>query len=933
MPDISGGGDSFNTGNAANTAQEREWVYIPEVIVVEDEHADYERMQPAGDTICYVSREGEEVNSAGSICRYSLTDRELTAIPIDWPEGGNDWDVGYQFFTSDQGLYMTANVYPDSGAMKRFLCRFDSEGKCLFSRDITEKAGNNVSLRRLTADSQGRLCIFLDNGEILLYTDDGEYSSSIIYSSPENQVPAQIKGVCEGADGRLYVCIGQESMNAAIENGKGTDGIRCTLMEIDFDNARLLEVAENLPNINGLCGAAQRGSDSAGRSEVSDDRYDLLLYDDRAVYGYSFDAQKSDSGAAGEELFLWIDSDINGYCVTNLYLLEDGRLCATVADWLNDDRCAVALERVKAEQAPRREELVIATVNGGRDLAAMAVKFNRGNSQYHLTAKYYNSLTDLYNAILTKEPMDLIDLSGVNVQRLAARGLLEDLRPYLDRSETLDSSDLVEGILDVYTCGNTLVGIPAEFMIRTVAGDRTRLMGEAGLTLEDLYSLADRYPGAKAFDGVTQEEMMQYLMMFNEDAFIDWDAGACHFDSEEFKVVLEYVGRYPDTVTSGREEEPLSVKVQKGEVLFAVGQPTPYMLWDYEKMFGEGAACVGFPTGDGRGGHLLISSDAYAIAAVSEHKESAWDFIEDSLTQEKSDLYAELCLTYPALKKTLKERVEIVIARDDRLTWDEFNVALKLIPDATPFFSVDGDEIIKIINEEAGAYYSGQKSIEDVTNIIQNRAQLYVDENNCAGCGAKGSDAGGESSDFDRNGVLKAVLLGESPFYCCHDGNAEPVVITEVPAIFDADDPLMKIWEFSVVDLNGDGEEEIILFAAGAAGDAGGKVVLHQIGDEVYGYITDNRTLVDLKTDGTYSYSDPTGGSETGIAVFTDFSEAGYTVDKITYATGTNGEWNTFTVEHQTATEEEYGNRISRQEQKENAQWHEFNEVNVKNFS
>ena len=63
------------------------------------------------------------------------------------------------------------------------------------------------------------------------------------------------------------------------------------------------------------------------------------------------------------------------------------------------------------------------------------------------------------------------------------------------------------------------------------------------------------------------------------------------------------------------------------------------------------------------------------------------------------------------------------------LTWDEINIVLELLPDATPFFSVKDDEIIQIINEEAGAYYSGQKGVDDVVGVIQNRVQLYVDEN------------------------------------------------------------------------------------------------------------------------------------------------------------------------------------------------------------
>lgn len=729
-----------------NQVSDKEWVYVPEVFTVGEGYADYENMQPVGDTFCYVLQ-GDAAGSGKNICRYSLTERELTTVSINWPEGGNDWDAGYRFFTQDQGMYMTANVYPaDNSSMKRFLCRFDPEGNCLFSRDITEQAGRNVSLRSLTVDEQGRIYIFLDNGEILLYTGEGEYHGSVSYSAPEKQVQVRVKGACDGGDGKFYVCISKERLEIpgeAIPLGR-TEGAntRCTLMELDFENARLLEAAENLPNINGICSGIRRISDSAGRgndsveqgsnsadgngnpageSDDPDSRYDLLLYDDRAVYGYRFDALKSDSGSAGDELFIWMDSDINGYCVKNLYLLEDGRLCATVEDWMNDDRVIVALKRTKAEQAPRREELVLVTVNGGSNLATMAVKFNRGNSQYHLTVKSYESLTDLYNAILTKKPMDLIDLSGINVQKLAARGLFEDLTPYVDRSELFDRSDFVDGILNAYTYDNTLVGIPAEFMLRTVVGSKAQLDNKAGLTLEELYSLADHYPGVKAFDGVTKEEMMEYIMMFNENTLIDWDTGVCHFDSEEFKAVLKYVSQFPDDLVNGREEE--------SEVLFAIAELYPTMLRDYMKMFGEDAACIGFPTADGTGGHLLVSSDAYAIAAVSEQKESAWSFIEESLTQEKdNELYAGFYISYPALKRTLNERANNAIERKE-LTRDDVNVVLDLLPDAMPFFSEEYNEIIKIISEEAYGYYTGQKGIDDVISIIQNRAQLYVDEN------------------------------------------------------------------------------------------------------------------------------------------------------------------------------------------------------------
>ena len=60
---------------------------------------------------------------------------------------------------------------------------------------------------------------------------------------------------------------------------------------------------------------------------------------------------------------------------------------------------------------------------------------------------------------------------------------------------------------------------------------------------------------------------------------------------------------------------------------------------------------------------------------------------------------------------------------------DEIETILNLVKDATPAFDLENDEIIKIIREEAQGYYSGQKSAEDVAEVIQNRVRMYVEEN------------------------------------------------------------------------------------------------------------------------------------------------------------------------------------------------------------
>ena len=718
-------------GDPVSAVKEREWVYVPERIEIADKRADYNDMRLIGDTVCYLSRNGESEDSAQNICRYSLTDRELTSIPIDWKDDGNIREISCYAFDENCNVWLIANVYSANfSQFRRFLYKFDAEGKNLFFREITEQLGGGISMSGMTVDRQGQIYIFSneysDETGIWLYTADGSYYGTVSYGSSEN---IQVRGAADGDDGKFYVCV-----------SKGEDADHCTLAEVDFERKQLAESIKDFPAVNGFCADP-------------DGQYDFLVYDDTAAYGYRLSAQEK------EELFVWGDSDVNGYFVKYLSMLGDGRYFCSVSDWVNDDKSIVLLTKTRSEEVPKRYDLVLATVDGGSGLTALAVRFNRNNDQYHITVKNYDSLTDLYNAILAKETIDIIDLSGVNIETLSGQGVFEDLGFYLDQSETFTRSDFLDGILEIYTFDGTLVGIPESFRLQTVVGDRSMIGDDADLTLDGLFTIAKSNPQAMPFDEITKEEMMQYLMMFNEDVFIDRETGECHFDSAQFKAVLEFVSLFPDSIGSVSEEVSLPSKIQNGDVLFAIANIQAVKTFQlYEEIFGETAACVGFPTMDGTGGTLLFAGNAFGIFAGSKNKSGAWDFIESVLTRNYADgmdneevyhyyFYELETAQLPTMKNAMSAMIDYVMETDKEdkfgtfiyndgwrftghaLTWDEINVILDLVPEATPYFSIENNEIINIINEEAGAYYSGQKGADDVVSVIQNRIKLYVDEN------------------------------------------------------------------------------------------------------------------------------------------------------------------------------------------------------------
>ncbi len=61
-------------------------------------------------------------------------------------------------------------------------------------------------------------------------------------------------------------------------------------------------------------------------------------------------------------------------------------------------------------------------------------------------------------------------------------------------------------------------------------------------------------------------------------------------------------------------------------------------------------------------------------------------------------------------------------------TEEEIAAVRKLLTSVDTLYQYD-QKVMRIINEETGAFFAGQKSAEDAADIIQNRGQIYVNEN------------------------------------------------------------------------------------------------------------------------------------------------------------------------------------------------------------
>lgn len=165
--------------------------------------------------------------------------------------------------------------------------------------------------------------------------------------------------------------------------------------------------------------------------------------------------------------------------------------------------------------------------------------------------------------------------------------------------------------------------------------------------------------------------------------------------------------------------------------------------------FGEPVSYVGFPTESGQGSYVEYV-DAFSISAKSRYKDVAWDFLRYYLTEEyQSDMSYGLPIQRKYFMEQAQEALEKPYYMDSNgekveynesfwmngeriellpMNQEQVDAAVAMIESITnhPYIN---NEIMNIINEDMGAFFSGQKSAKEVADIIQNRVQLYVDVN------------------------------------------------------------------------------------------------------------------------------------------------------------------------------------------------------------
>lgn len=509
-----------------------------------------------------------------------------------------------------------------------------------------------------------------------------------------------------------------------------------------------------------------------------DASFDLYGMTQSGLYGISL--------TTGERTLLcdWLASDIDGSNMYTAVPLSNEKVIATGYDSVLGERVVTIMTKIPPEQVADKVALTIGCYYLDYNIREQVLKFNRLNETYRITVKSYEEEYGWEEA-QTKMNADMIagqvcDIMIFNdPQNLAAynsKGIFLDLYTLMDKEGSPLTRDMfVPSVLEAMDTDGKLYQLTPSFYLSTCMAEKKYVGDVTTLTYDDAMAALEKCEeGSGLMAGMTREYFLQTAISLDYASYVDPVTGQCRFDSEGFRKLLQLAEMFPTEEEMNEYYENLgSYDKMAVAADTVIGMPAPmpgyggnmdapYYLLDrlmlsemseyrYSRYnFGKDADIVlcGYPTDSGAG-HQLQGFNMMGIYAKSPAKDGAWEFFSYVLSPENQEELYEFPVTQAAFDKKIENAKKPPFYIDEEgneveyedyyyidgeeiimepLSQKEIDMILAAIYGAENFI-VNDAKLNEIINEEAGAYYAGQKSLDEVVGIIQNRAQTYISEN------------------------------------------------------------------------------------------------------------------------------------------------------------------------------------------------------------
>lgn len=359
----------------------------------------------------------------------------------------------------------------------------------------------------------------------------------------------------------------------------------------------------------------------------------------------------------------------------------------------------------------------------------------------------YEAINQIKIEISAGNGPDMINFGSLYSPLDASCGMMADLYPFMENDESFDKQDYYYNILQAFDAGNSLYVLVPGFGIDSYATVNRDLIGLDSMNIGQLVDAYNKLDDESIlFPGETKRAVFGMICYGSLENYVDWDKGICSFNGDSFKEILNFANQFPSELNWENEDSAKTVFREGRALLYPVNVDNVFDITGTRMLFGGTPTYIGYPFDSGYGGMATIADLAVGISSTSKYKEEAWEFISSLLDSGFQDNIKGLPVRVSSLEQRIanamqaeyKENGEKVVKEVLRFDGEEPDYIYEMsAEDAETLRSVISNiehnatvdrNLYNILLEEVDHIFIDGRSVDEVTDIIQNRASIYISE-------------------------------------------------------------------------------------------------------------------------------------------------------------------------------------------------------------
>lgn len=634
------------------------------------------------------------------LVKLSLFGEELCRLTIPRQETENSVSAAISYYCFGEAcVWLIYDNYilvdEDSGEVKleSRLQQWSLEGQLLQEHNLSDYVSGDEFVTDMALDDDGdpvlatlsKLLFLEDDGHTVVESEIGDVSYSFV----------------RDRDGRLYLY----------------DFFENKLSAVDWENHAPGETVLTMEQSGGFYPG---GGD-----------YDFFLCSELTLSGISL------STGTITEILSWDDWDLSS-SVGGVAWLDEETFLIRTSGILLDIYPVLLLKRVPAGEIQEKTVVRMAvplnatwedatwTDTVDRKIVEMITIFNRSSAQYRVEVETFSSATELNLKFASGDSPDLIYWSytawldePASANLLAKRGYLEDMEPLFAADEEANLSNFIPNLVElVKERDGGLYSMPLSFYFTGATALEEYVGDDPTWTIAEMVELQENLPeDMTIFGNSIQSSMLDTLLNDNLTAFVDMNTGECDFMNQDFYDILNFCR---DNFPAEFSED--SAGSSGNSLLMGVISADLYS--ELPELEAQGKVLVGYPGVEGNGMSAVIF-DECSLCAMGQNKEAAWEFIKTLYTYEFQYAYSGLFIS--VRDDVFNDMEDWRLTNNDRFT-PELSAEFRQLVYGIETLKILDSPVLPIIREEAAAFFAGDKTAEQVAEIIENRVKIYLSE-------------------------------------------------------------------------------------------------------------------------------------------------------------------------------------------------------------